>query len=111
MPLAQVHQGRAAVVAELRGQAGRYKQCVCRVESVASQGGTVFTERTDPVIMLTDLREVVVRVVGVLELDDQDRVVAWREYWDNAAVALQLGMPVESMPTVAAEVAARSGVR
>jgi limonene-1,2-epoxide hydrolase len=102
VPLAEVHRGREAVLAELRDQSSRYKECVCRVTAVASAGGTVFPSQTDTVTMLADLREVVVRVVGVFELDERDRVVAWREYWDNAAVALQIGVPVEAMPTVAA---------
>ncbi|MCU1692312.1 MAG: hypothetical protein JWM64_1403 [Frankiales bacterium] len=101
VPLATVHRGRDAVLEELRGQAGRYKECRCVVHAVASVGRTVFTERTDTVTMLSDLRQVEVHVVGVFELDEHDRVVAWREYWDHAAVALQIGVPVESMPVVA----------
>lgn len=102
VPLAPVRHGRDAILAELREQAGRYKNCICDVHDVASTGRTVFTERTDTVSMLDDGREVVVRVVGVFEVDDQRRVVGWREYWDNAAVARQIGIPVESMPVVAA---------
>lgn len=105
VPLALVRQGRAAIVEELRGQAGRYKNCICEVQAIASTKHVVFTERTDTVTMLSDLKQVVVRVVGVFEVDEQGQVFAWREYWDNAAVARQIGIPVESMPTVSATAA------
>jgi limonene-1,2-epoxide hydrolase len=100
VPLARVQQGRDAIVAELRDQSGRYRNCICDVHRIASTDRTVFTERTDTVTMLVDDKQVVVRVVGVFELDDRQRVVSWREYWDNAAVAREIGIPVESMPTV-----------
>lgn len=102
VPLATPRCGRTAVVEELRTQAGRYRNCVCDVQVMASTDSVVFTERTDTVTMLADARQVVVRVVGVFEVDAQGRVSSWREYWDNAAVAQQLGIPVENMPTVAA---------
>lgn len=105
VPLAQVHRGRDAIVEELRAQAARYRNCVCDVQAMASTDSVVFTERTDTVTMLADLQQVVVRVVGVFEVDAQGRVSSWREYWDNAAVAREIGIPVESMPTVSASVA------
>jgi limonene-1,2-epoxide hydrolase len=105
VPLAQLRQGRDAIVEELRGQAGRYKNCICDVQVVASTDSIVFTERTDTVTMLSDLKQVVVRVVGVFEVDARGQVSAWREYWDNAAVAQQIGIPVETMPTVSGSVA------
>jgi limonene-1,2-epoxide hydrolase len=102
VPLATVHKGRDAIVDELRLHSSRYKNCVCDVESIASTDRTVFTERTDTVTMLGDGKKVVVQVVGVFEFDDDNRINAWREYWDNAAVAQQIGVPVESIPVVAA---------
>lgn len=71
VPLAQLRQGRDAIVEALRGQAGRYKNCVCRVQALASTDSVVFTERTDTVTMLADLAQVVVRGVGVFEVDEQ----------------------------------------
>jgi limonene-1,2-epoxide hydrolase len=105
VPLAELRRGREAIVEELRGQAGRYKNCVCEVQAIASTDTVVFTERTDTVTMLADLKQVVVRVVGVFEVDAAGQVSSWREYWDNAAVARQIGIPVDSMPTVAASAA------
>lgn len=105
VPLAPLRRGREAIVEELRGQARRYKNCVCDVQAMASTDSVVFTERTDTVTMLAELKQVVVRVVGVFEVNAQGEVSSWREYWDNAAVAREIGIPVESMPTVSASAA------
>jgi limonene-1,2-epoxide hydrolase len=91
-------------VAELGQQATRYKECLCRIDTIASTDRVVFTERMDTVTMLADGRQVVARVNAIFELDDDTRVVAWREYWDVLSIARQVGVAAEAMPIVAQRV-------
>lgn len=102
VPLAPIVRGRAAILAELRGRASQYHHPACEIHTIVSSDDRVFTERTDTVTMLADDRKITVHTTGVFELDEDARIVAWREYWDLAAVARQLGIAAEAMPVVAA---------
>jgi limonene-1,2-epoxide hydrolase len=56
------------------------------VHNVASVGTTVFTERVDHVIMNDGSTSMSIPVVGVTEFED-GKIIAWREYFDSAALA------------------------
>jgi limonene-1,2-epoxide hydrolase len=59
------------------------------IHNVASNGGVVFTERTD--IFEMDGKRITFPVTAVLEVVD-GKIAAWREYWDNVDLARQLGI-------------------
>jgi limonene-1,2-epoxide hydrolase len=48
----------------------------------------VFTERVDTVHMLG--RDVGIHIVGVFEIDDNDKILSWRDYFDMKEVEGQL---------------------
>src|ERR1700755_2160776 len=58
-------QGQAAISKDLGGQFSTYKDCVCKITSMASNGSQVFTERADTVTMLGGGKKVTVLVCGV----------------------------------------------
>ena len=59
------------------------------IRSVMSNDHQVAVERVD-VFEMGD-KEIVLRISGVLDIDG-DKVSGWREYWDNAVLASQLGL-------------------
>jgi limonene-1,2-epoxide hydrolase len=82
--------GRAAIEAGLRDQYTRYKDCECKIVSIASNGSQVFTERADTVTMRKDGRKVVVLVCAVFDLNEAGQITYWREYWDMGDIKNQL---------------------
>jgi limonene-1,2-epoxide hydrolase len=60
----------------------------CGPIHVASNGGVVFTDRTDEFRS----RDLVVEhhLVAVFEVDDDGKIAAWREYFDPEDVNRQL---------------------
>lgn len=97
VPTASVMEGRDRICAEIERQYRLYADCACKILNVATSGATVFTERVDDVRMLADDRTVVTRVVGVFDLDADDKIVWWREYWDTLDIADQIGISGEDM--------------
>lgn len=91
VPRATPKLGRAAIVAELMDQFGRYTECRCELLAIASSDTHVFTERRDHVAM-RDGRRLFSCVNAVFELDADCRITAWREYWDAGDIAEKLGM-------------------
>lgn len=97
VPLAKTVHGADAVCAEAERQYRLYADCECDILHLAVCDGTVFTERVDSVRMLSDDRTVITRVVGVFDLDDDDKIIFWREYWDTLDIADQIGISGEDM--------------
>jgi limonene-1,2-epoxide hydrolase len=97
VPLAPTRTGRDAICAEVERQYAIYADCACEILHIAVTGNTVFTERVDRVRMLADDREVVTCVAGIIELNDDNQVVWWREYWDGLDIAQQIGISGEDM--------------
>jgi limonene-1,2-epoxide hydrolase len=64
------------------------------IHNVASNGGVVFTERTD--IFEMDGKRIRFPVTAVLEVVD-GRIAAWREYYDTVYLARQLGVDPSSV--------------
>jgi limonene-1,2-epoxide hydrolase len=89
--------GKAAIKAELEKQFGRYQDCVCEILAVASNDRHVFTERRDHVSMMQWDKRIFSSVNAVFELDNEGRIIAWREYWDTGDIAKQLGLTSEEM--------------
>ncbi len=100
VPIAPIVEGREAICAEAERQYRIYADCACEVLHIASSGDIVFTERVDRVRLLGDGREVVTRVAGLFDLDDENKIVWWREYWDCLDVADQMGMSGEALRAI-----------
>lgn len=98
VPLAAMVHGAEAICSEAERQYKLYADCDCEILHIATTAAnTVFTERVDSVRMLHDDRTVVTRVVGVFDLDDEDKITFWREYWDMLDIADQIGISGEEM--------------
>src|SRR3546814_17578574 len=91
VPLARPVEGVEAICAEAERQYRIYTDCACEILNIATSGNTVFTERVDRIRLLADEREVVTRVVGIFDMDDDDNIVWWREYWDELDSAVKTG--------------------
>lgn len=81
-------RGREAIRADITRQLGFATFMRCGPVHVASNGGVVFTERTDE--FQSRGRTVVHQLVAVFEVDDQGKIAAWREYFDPEDVNQQL---------------------
>jgi limonene-1,2-epoxide hydrolase len=100
VPLSQPVQGADAICAELERQYKIYADCQCTILNIASTATTVFTERVDRCRQLSDNRETVVHVTGVFDLDDDGRIIWWREYWDALDIADQVGVSADVMKSM-----------
>jgi limonene-1,2-epoxide hydrolase len=87
---AEPAKGHAAISADLADQFSRYKDCQCKITSMASNGSQVFTERADTVTMLGGGKKVTVLVCAVFNLDPAGKITYWREYWDMGDIVAQM---------------------
>lgn len=97
VPLADVVYGADAICAEAERQYKIYKDCDCALLNIASSGDTVFTERVDRVRLIDGGKEVITNVAGIFTVNDDDKIVFWREYWDMLDIADQIGISGEDM--------------
>lgn len=97
VPLSEPVSGADAICAELERQYKIYADCECNLLNIASNGKTVFTERVDKCRQLADDSVTVVHVTGVFDVDANDKITWWREYWDVLDIADQIGVPAEVM--------------
>lgn len=97
VPLANVVYGADGICREAERQYRIYKDCDCELLNIASSGDTVFTERVDRVRLLDGDKEIITNVAGIFTVDDEDRIVFWREYWDMLDIADQIGVSGETM--------------
>jgi limonene-1,2-epoxide hydrolase len=67
----------------------------CGIRTIASTGTTVFTERTDKFTCMG--KPVTFDLVAVFDFAADDRISAWREYFDSASVAKSMGMEHEQI--------------
>lgn len=97
VPMSQPVEGADAICAEAERQYRIYADCACEILAIGTSGNTVFTERVDRVRLLADGREVVTRVAGLFDVDAEDRIIWWREYWDALDIAGQIGVSGDDM--------------
>ena len=83
------HIGADAIRAELLRQASVYSDFRCEIYAIASADQTVFTERTDSMILRG--KPVTVHIAGVFEVNAEGKIAAWRDYLDSREVAILLG--------------------
>jgi limonene-1,2-epoxide hydrolase len=91
VPLSPVVQGRDAARAALEQQSGLSTGMVAgsEIRTVVSTADTVVVERVD-VNMIGD-KPVTFYVAAIFEVCD-GLISCWREYWDTAHIAKQLGI-------------------
>jgi limonene-1,2-epoxide hydrolase len=80
--------GRAAIVASLEGIMTAGGRVSVEIRHVVGSGDLVMTERVD--FLEVDGRSLALPVAGVFELRDQ-RIAAWRDYFDLAEFRSDLG--------------------
>jgi limonene-1,2-epoxide hydrolase len=89
--------GREAIATELARQAGDYKDCVCEILTVVSDDRFVVTERIDHVTMLHDGKRVSNPLLAIFEVNDDGKIVNWREYWDALSLSQRMGVDPTTM--------------
>lgn len=99
MPDGPTLRGREAVRNDIERQLGFATHMKCNPLSIASNGRTVFTERLDQFRS----GDVLVKhsLCSVFELDEDNKIVAWREYFDVGDVERQLRKAKAVVPPVA----------
>jgi limonene-1,2-epoxide hydrolase len=65
------------------------------MKSWGSHGNTVFTERVDQ--SLRNGKWSAIPLVAVFDLNNDGKIIAWREYLDLVNIARSHGMPVEEL--------------
>jgi len=90
-----VYRGHDEISAEIDREAPMMEYLNCGVKTIASVGNTVFTERTDRFVCMG--KAVQFDLVAVFELNDDEQITTWREYFDSAAVAKSMGVEQEQM--------------
>jgi limonene-1,2-epoxide hydrolase len=85
------------MAAALDRQFNTYHECRCEIHAAAAMGRFVFTERSDHVTLHDGDKKVTSRVCAVFELDQQRRIVSWREYWDTGDITKQMGLTAEQL--------------
>jgi limonene-1,2-epoxide hydrolase len=97
VPASRVERGSLAIRQALEKQFDTYVDCECEIHNIGSSATHVFTERSDHVTMLHDRRRMASRVCAVFKLNEQDKIVEWREYWDTGDILKQTGLSREQL--------------
>ena len=90
LPGGPVIKGRAALRAEIERQCEFSTYLQCGITKIVASGSTVVTERVDHFTM-HDIR-VEHALMAIYDLDAEGKITSWREYFDTADIAAQLGM-------------------
>jgi limonene-1,2-epoxide hydrolase len=85
------HRRTDAIYDEFLRQASSTSNGRVELLAVASVGRTVFVERRD--LVTIEGKDVAVHVTGVFEVDDEGKIVAWRDYFDSREIATKVGRP------------------
>lgn len=89
--------GRDKIVNELARQFQDYEDCDCEILACAGDDRFIFTERRDHVTMKKNGQRIFSSVCAVFEFNENNKIIAWREYWDIRDIQYQLGMTEEQM--------------
>jgi limonene-1,2-epoxide hydrolase len=79
--------GLDAIAKDFDRQHALWTDLRIKVLNIASDANVVFIERIDTVHMMG--RDVDVHMAGVFEIDDNDRVASWRDYFDATEIESQ----------------------
>lgn len=89
--------GAENIINILSNQFETYNDCECEIHAIGSGQNHVFTERTDHVTLVRDGKQVNSRVCAVFTLNDDNKIVHWREYWDTGNITKQMGVSREDL--------------
>lgn len=81
--------GQEAIKRELQRQTPHFSDLRCEILNIASKDSTVFIERLDT--MTTKNGPLTIHVAAVFEVDDEGRIISWREYYDSKEITTQVG--------------------
>lgn len=81
--------GREQIRAEIQAMVNMYASNRSDIHKIGSGHNVVFTERLDQA--LTDKGWIKIPLVAVFDFNDDDKIIAWREYLDMACVIEQQG--------------------
>ena len=95
VPTTAPYRGRANILAGHRLMKEKVPDQKHEMKSFGSRGNTVFTERVD--YSFRGGKWSPVPLVAVFDLNDDGKIVAWREYLDLANTASQHGMTAEAL--------------
>jgi limonene-1,2-epoxide hydrolase len=90
VPGGSVFRGRDAIRAEIEHQVTIATYFQCNLLDIASNDRTVYAERLDQ--FTVDSKRLSLALASIYEIDDRGYIVAWREYFDTADVARQMGV-------------------
>jgi limonene-1,2-epoxide hydrolase len=96
MPRGESVAGRGAIHDDFKAQLEWVKDCDFEVKTVSTGGSTVFAERIDR--MKVAGAPIAIPVVGVFEFASDEKMTAWRDYFDMQQVMDQVaaaGVPVD----------------
>jgi limonene-1,2-epoxide hydrolase len=85
--------GREAIFERISKLGGAHKKVTLRIQRIGTIDGALFVERVDEIV--NDGRRGECPVVGVLEFDDDDRILRWRDYYDRAQLSRAAGYGTE----------------
>jgi limonene-1,2-epoxide hydrolase len=94
--------GRDGIRSELERQYKFYSDCKCVIHRVGIGENCVFTERTDTVTLNHNGQEVETRLNAVFDMDAENRIIFWREYYDSGDLAKKLGVTLEQFKQIMA---------
>jgi limonene-1,2-epoxide hydrolase len=92
--------GKDAVREELLRQAPLFHDFHSEILNMASQGGSVFIERRDS--LMIGRKTLTQHVVSVFDVDGDAKISAWRDYYDSVEFAVKLGADVNRVSTAGA---------
>jgi limonene-1,2-epoxide hydrolase len=90
VPAGPTIRGRAAIRAEIERQGQFVSHMQCGILKLISSDSTVVTERLDHFTMRD--KRIAHALTAIYELDQAGKILSWREYFDTADMAQQLGM-------------------
>ncbi|HAU21985.1 MAG TPA: limonene-1,2-epoxide hydrolase [Erythrobacter sp.] len=76
-------RGVSAMREAVSGFLGPVESCDWEIHSIAANGTTVLTERTDAFVLKSGQRAEL-PVMGTFELNDDGKITQWRDYFDMA---------------------------
>jgi limonene-1,2-epoxide hydrolase len=95
VPVTPPVRGRRAIKKAWQLMAARMESQKHELLAVGSSDRFVFTERVDHSLIGGHWDDV--PLVAVFEVNEENRIVAWREYLDSANVAAQQGITVDEL--------------